>query len=153
MAETALLDAADKALINRLQEGFPISSHPFAESGRELGLSEDDLLNRLKRLQENGLMTRFGPLYHAERLGGGLSLCAMAVPEDRFNEITELVNSYPEVAHNYERDHLLNMWFVLATEAPQRIAEVVQEITQRSGITVRNMPKIEEFFVGLKFTL
>jgi len=109
------------------------------------------LIRRLKQLLANKLLSRFGPLYHAERLGGGLSLCAMQVPEAEFERVAEQVNGFPEVAHNYARDHQFNMWFVLATETLERIESVLEEIEQQTGFPVYNMPKEEEFFVGLKF--
>jgi DNA-binding Lrp family transcriptional regulator len=90
-------------------------------------------------------------MFHAERLGGGLTLAAMAIAETEFERIAEIVNSFPEVAHNYKREHELNMWFVLATETPERIDEVIQEIENQTGHVVYNMPKQEEFFVGLRF--
>ena len=92
-------------------------------------------------------------MYHAEQLGGALTLAAMEVPTTDFDRIAEIVNSFPEVAHNYAREHRLNMWFVLATERPERIAAVIAEIERATGCRVYNMPKEEEFFVGLRFAL
>jgi len=77
----------------------------------------------------------------------------MSIPEADFERVAQQVNAFPEVAHNYARDHRLNMWFVLATETPQRIEEVLEEIERQTGFAVYNMPKKEEFFVGLKFDL
>jgi DNA-binding Lrp family transcriptional regulator len=90
-------------------------------------------------------------MYHAEQLGGGLTLAALRVPPADFERVAAQVNAFPEVAHNYARDHELNMWFVLATETPQAIAETIRAIEQATGYPVYNMPKREEFFVGLKF--
>lgn len=146
-----MLDATDRAIVNRLQDGFPVCERPYAAVARELGVEEADLIARLERLLADGVLSRFGPMYHAERLGGGLTLAAMAVPEDRFDAVAETVNAFPEVAHNYARDHVLNMWFVLATETPDQIAGTIAEIEARTGIAVHDMPKIEEFFVGLRF--
>lgn len=146
---TTELDAADRRLINRLQDGLPLVESPYAAVAAELDLSEGELLYRLERLLEGGVLTRFGPMYHAERLGGGLTLAALAVPEADFERVTEVVNAFPEVAHNYRREHHLNMWFVLATETPERIAEVVSEIEMATGLRVFNMPKQEEFHVRL----
>lgn len=146
---TTELDAADRRLINRLQDGLPLVEAPYAVVAAELELSEDELLYRLERLLESGVLTRFGPMYHAERLGGGLTLAALAVPEDDFERVTEVVNAFPEVAHNYRREHRLNMWFVVATETPERIAEVNAEIEAATGLPVFNMPKQEEFHVRL----
>ncbi len=147
------MDDIDRTIINHLQGGFPICERPFREAAAALGLEEDELIRRIDRLLQEGYLSRFGPMYHAEKLGGGLSLCAMAVPEERFDQVAERVNAFPEVAHNYARDHELNMWFVLATETPERIDQVLEEIETATGHKVYNMPKKEEFYVGLRFEL
>lgn len=149
--DAVTLDALDKRLLNRLQDGFPISERPFAEVAQELAIDESTLIARVEALLAAGVLSRFGPMYHAERLGGGLTLAAMRIPPEDFARVAGQVNAFPEVAHNYERDHELNMWFVLATETPQRIAAVIREIERVTGYPVYNMPKREEFFVGLKF--
>jgi DNA-binding Lrp family transcriptional regulator len=148
-----LMDAVDRAIVNQLQGGFPICERPYAEAATTLGLTEDELMRRLDMLLENGTLTRFGPMYHAERLGGALTLAAMKLPVEDFERVTAIVNGFPEVAHNYAREHEFNMWFVLATEAPERIEEVIGEIEKAAGYRVYNMPKIEEFYVGLRFTV
>ena len=145
------MDAIDRAIVNRLQEGFPIAVHPYREAAEALGIGEEELIRRLHRMLERKQLSRFGPMYHAERLGGGLSLCAMSIPADDFERVAEQVNAFPEVAHNYQRDHRLNMWFVLATETPERIPRVLEEIERITGYQVYDMPKEQEFFVGLKF--
>lgn len=144
------MDEVDRRLIDALQGGFPISEQPYAEVGARFGLDGDQVIERLKRLTEDGVLSRFGPMYDAERLGGGLTLAAMAVPEGRFDEVAALVNRFPEVAHNYRRTHDLNMWFVVATERPARIAEVLSEIKAATGLPVLDLPKIEEYFLELK---
>ncbi|MDX5378670.1 MAG: AsnC family transcriptional regulator [Halomonas sp.] len=143
------LDDVDRRIVNRLQAGLPLVASPYAAVADELALSEGELLYRLERLLEAGVLSRFGPMYHAERLGGGLTLAALAVPEADFERVSVLVNAFPEVAHNYRREHRLNMWFVLATETPERIAEVIGEIETVTGLAVFNMPKQEEFHVRL----
>ncbi len=145
------MDATDRKIVNQLQGGFPISARPYAEAAATLGLAEDELIARLARLLADGVLTRFGPLYHAERLGGALTLAAMKVPEHDFDRIAALVNAHPEVAHNYERQHEFNMWFVLATETPERIHDVITVIEGETGCKVINLPKLEEFYVGLRF--
>jgi len=145
------MDDVDRLIINETQGGFPVSERPFAELAERLDLSEAELINRMRALRQEGVLSRFGPLFHAERMGGGLTLAAMAVPADRYEEVTELVNAHDEVAHNYARDHALNMWFVLATETPEHITDVIAEIEAETGITVLNMPREEEFFIGLRF--
>ncbi len=145
------MDAIDRAIINNLQGGFPICHHPYQVVAEQLGIEEPELIQRLKQMLEQNILSRFGPMYHAERLGGGLSLCAMSIPDADFERVTEQVNAFPEVAHNYARDHALSMWFVLATETPERVAIVLEEIEQTTGYRVYDMPKQHEFFVGLKF--
>jgi len=145
------MDDIDRSIINNLQGGFPVCEHPYAVVAEQLGIDEADLLQRLQQMLDKKQLSRFGPMYHAERLGGGLSLCAMRVPEADFERVTEQVNAFPEVAHNYARDHEFSMWFVLGTETPERVEEACREIEQVTGYQVYNMPKKQEFFVGLKF--
>lgn len=149
---SAVLDAIDRKIINALQGGFPISERPFAVAGERIGLAESELIERVSALLENGALSRFGPLYNAERLGGAVTLAAMAVPEARFDEVTALVNGFPEVAHNYRREHAFNMWFVVASDRAERIAEVLAEIARATGLEVLNLPKEEEFFLELKLS-
>lgn len=143
------LDATDRRLLNRLQDGLPLVARPYAAVATELGIAEGDLLYRLERLREGGVLSRFGPMYHAERLGGGLTLAALAVPEADFERVAEAVNAFPEVAHNYRREHALNMWFVLATETPEAIPATLAGIEAATGLPVYNLPKEEEFHVRL----
>ncbi|WP_026603453.1 Lrp/AsnC family transcriptional regulator [Methylomonas sp. 11b] len=144
------MDATDKAIVNRLQQGFPICVSPYQRVAAELGLPEAELLSRLQAMLADGILSRFGPMYHAEQMGGALTLAALKVPDERFDEVTEIVNAFPEVAHNYARNHLLNMWFVLATEKPEQVQSVIAEIERRTGLAVYNMPKISEYYVGLQ---
>ena len=145
------MDALDRRIVNSLQGGFPVTETPFAEVATTLGIDEADLIGRIDRLRTDGWLSRFGPMYNADRLGGATALAAMAVPEPDFDAVAEKVNAHPEIAHNYARHHALNMWFVIATETPERIASVIDDIERETGLHVYNMPKIEEFFVGLRF--
>ena len=107
-------------------------------------------MRTIEGLFERGVITRFGPLFNIEKIGGVFSLCALKVPASRFDDVAMTVNSYPQVAHNYEREHEWNMWFVLATEFSERISEVVKSIESKTACKVYQFPKLEEFFVGLK---
>jgi len=144
------MDTLDRKIINVLQTGFPLTEQPYADVAAELGIEEKKLLTRISNLLENKILTRFGPMYDAQKLGGAFSLVAIQVPEDDFETVAAVVNGYSEVAHNYHRDHDFNMWYVLATETPEQIAEVNREIEQRTGLKVFNMPKLEEYFIGLQ---
>ncbi len=145
-------DAVDRRIINSLQEGFPLSPRPFAEAAAQLGLEEEELISRLENLRRRGAITRFGPFIDAAAMGGAFCLCAMAVPEARFDEVAGQVNAFAEVAHNYERQHPLNMWFVLATERPQQIEQAAAAIEAVTGLQVLRFPKLEEFFIGFRVT-
>lgn len=146
-----MMDAVDRAIVNALQGGFPLSRRPFAEVAERLGLAEDELIARVRRMREGGVLSRFGPMYNADRFGGHNTLVAMAVPEDRFEAVAARINSYAEVAHNYQRDHALNMWFVVAAESRARVDEVLTEVQARTGLPVYDMPKLKEFHVSLRF--
>lgn len=143
------LDDTDRSIINKLQYGFPISDYPYRDAAKELGIDEQELIDRIKTMRESGLLTRFGPLYHAENMGGALSLCAMKIPTAEFDTVAEQVNAFDEVAHNYQRDHAMNMWFVLATESIEAKLETLEKIEQQTGYPVYDMPKEKEYFVGL----
>jgi DNA-binding Lrp family transcriptional regulator len=134
------LDATDRAIVNGLQGGFPLSERPYLEAASTLGLSEDELRRRIERLLAAGVLSRFGPMFNAEALGGAVTLCAMAVPEVRFEEVADLVNAHPEVAHNYARDHALNMWFVIASDDRTAIARVIAAIEEETGLEVLDFP-------------
>lgn len=146
------LDDVDRRIVNELQGGFPLCERPYAAAAAELGLTEEELIRRLKRLLELGAATRFGPLYNVERMGGAVMLAALAVPEARFEDVAEIVNSYQEVAHNYRRSHRFNMWFVLAAESQERIDAVIREIEARTGLKVLRAPKLKEFYIGFRLT-
>ncbi len=143
-------DAVDRRIINALQEGFPLSPRPFAEAGRRLGLGEDELIERLENLRRRGAITRFGPFFDAAAMGGAFCLCAMAVPQERFEAVAAQVNARPEVAHNYARAHALNMWFVLATEKPAQIEATARAIEAETGLAVLRFPKEQEFYIGFR---
>ncbi len=144
------LDDTDRLILNALQDGFPIVPNPYDDVARQLGLTESQLIARLKAMKDARIITRFGPFFDAAAMGGAFCLCAMAVPEDEFDSVVASVNAYPEVAHNYERTHRLNMWFVLATEAESDIAEVAARIEQETGHRVLCFPKLQEFFIRFR---
>jgi len=152
MSEAALrIDIVDRAIINRLQVGFPLTDRPYADVARELEITEDELLSHLQSLLSDKVLTRFGPMYNVEALGGEFVLAALHAPADRFDEIAEIVNDLKEVAHNYQREHELNMWFVVATDSRDAAWRVLEDIQARTGCQVYAMPKLDEYFVSLRF--
>ncbi|GAB3553776.1 Lrp/AsnC family transcriptional regulator [Noviherbaspirillum agri] len=144
------MDDIDRAIINHLQGDLPVCERPYEEAARRIGISEDELLQRLAALRAANVLTRVGPMYQIERMGGAFTLAALRAPEDRYDDVAERVNAMPEVAHNYRRDHDLNMWFVIATETPGEIAQVIERIEADTGCQVFNFPKSREYFVEMK---
>jgi len=145
-----MMDELDRKIINALQSGFPLSKEPYAEVAAQLEITEAELISRLQSLLENKTLSRFGPMYDAQKMGGSFSLVALQVPEEDFDSVADVVNSYSEVAHNYQRDHKFIMWSVIATETPGQIDEVNRDVEQRIGLKVYNFPKLAEYFVGLQ---
>ena len=145
------MDQLDRNIINRLQEGFPVCDQPYAGIARELAIEEDMLIERLSKLLACGQLSRFGPMFNVEKMGGAYSLVAMKVPDSRFDEITAIVNRFPEVAHNYKRNHVFNLWFVLATDSPGQLDSVLEKIRNETGLAVYDMPKVKEYRLGTRF--
>jgi DNA-binding Lrp family transcriptional regulator len=145
------VDNIDRSIINHLQDGFPVCDRPYQQAARQTGIDETELLSRLQTMLDDGRLSRFGPMFNAEKMGGAFTLCAMSVPNEDFDAIAQQVNDLAQVAHNYERDHVLNMWFVLATETEQEIAHVIGKIEAMTRYPVYNFPKLDEYYVGLRF--
>jgi DNA-binding Lrp family transcriptional regulator len=146
------MDDIDREIVNRLQGGFPLCPRPFAKIASQFRIAEDALLARIRKLLDERTLTRFGPLFDAERLGGAFTLCALSVPPADFERVAALVNAHPEVAHNYEREHRFNMWFVVAVSEELKIRELIRRIEAESGYSVMNLPREEEFFIDLRLS-
>ncbi|EIK54318.1 MAG: AsnC family transcriptional regulator [Pseudomonas sp.] len=145
------MDDFDRQLINRLQHGLPLVRQPWQALAEELGSSSEALRARVQALLDDGTLTRFGPMFDIERLGGAFTLAALSVPEERFDEVAAILDAMPEVAHNYRREHAWNMWFVLGCATPEGIAETIARIEAQTGLPVLNLPKEETYHVGLHF--
>jgi DNA-binding Lrp family transcriptional regulator len=143
------MDELSRHFINRFQGGFPLVEQPFESIAAGLDTDETSLISTIQGLLAGGVLSRFGPLYDAASMGGGLTLAALCVPEKDFDRVAEQVNSLPEIAHNYRREHALNMWFVIATERPEAVQQTIDKIESRTGLPVYNFPKLQEFYVGL----
>jgi len=148
--DPAVLDAVDRALVNRLQDGLALSERPYRDVAIELGLEEAQVLARLQRLLDDGVLSRLGPMFQIERAGGRYVLAAMRVPPEALEHVIDIVNAFPEVAHNYLREHDFNLWFVLATEDAGAMQAVIERIQARSGMRVYAFPKSREYFLDLR---
>jgi DNA-binding Lrp family transcriptional regulator len=147
------IDLDDARLIDRLQLDLPLTERPFADVAAELRMAEAPLIERLGQMLAAGVLTRFGPLFHIERAGGRFILAALQVPEADFGSVAAQVNALPEVAHNYRRDHALNMWFVVAAETPESAWAACDQVEAMTGLPVHAFPKEREYFVGLYLPL
>ncbi|HQO28057.1 MAG TPA: AsnC family transcriptional regulator [Accumulibacter sp.] len=156
------IDEIDRRIIDRLQGGFPLCERPYAAVAATLGIDEAELLQRLQTLLANGRLTRFGPMFQVERMGGAFVLAALRVPEDDWARVVDAVNAFPEVAHNYRREsgrsdgaggQPFNMWFVLATETASGIDEAIRRIEAACGLPVYAFPKRKEYFVEMKLAV
>lgn len=146
------LTRLERALLNDFQRDFPLDPCPFARIAEALGVDEDEVVTAYGDLRERGLITRIGPVVRPHRLGWS-TLAAMRVPPERMDEIADLVSSYPEVNHNYEREHAFNLWFVVAAANREEVLGVPADIASRSGLQVLDLPLEQPYRVDLGFPI
>ncbi|MGI9302724.1 MAG: AsnC family transcriptional regulator [Gammaproteobacteria bacterium] len=146
------LDALERRLLNEFQRDFPLSRRPYAQIGRRLGIPEQEVIEHLANLQSRGLVSRIGPVFRCHRAGTS-TLAAMAVPAQNLAAVAKLVNQYPEVNHNYEREHHFNLWFVATAPDARRLGETLDEIVALTGIEVLDLPLERAYHIDLGFPL
>lgn len=139
-------------LLNAWQRGFPLVSQPFAEIAACCGLREEDVLDRYAGLRNQGLMDRIGPVFRPNTVGASV-LAAMAVPEERLNEVAALVSQCEGVNHNYERENRYNLWFVAACPSSEEVEQTLAGIERATGLRVLRLPLMEEYHIDLGFDL
>jgi DNA-binding Lrp family transcriptional regulator len=148
----AELSELERKLLNDFQHDFPLSPAPYADMAQQLGVSEDEVIATLARLKEKGAVSRVGAVVRPNTVGAS-TLAAMAVPPADLERVAALVSGYAEVNHNYEREHRLNLWFVVAAPDSARLQQVLDEIAARSGCEVLSFPLIEDYHIDLGFEL
>ena len=146
------MDAADLDLLNGFQRDFPLTSEPFRIIAERLGQTEAEVLAALRRLQQDGKVSRVGAVFATRKLGVS-TLAALAVPVARLETVAGWVNDYPEVNHNYQREHDFNLWFVLTTASHTRLQTVLSEIKDKTGLPLLDLPLLEAFHIDLGFDL
>lgn len=142
----------EQRLLNDFQRGFPLTSRPYQDLADVLGVDEQSVLQALRKLSDEAAVSRVGPVFAPNRVGCS-TLAAMAVPEDRLAEIAEFVSAYPEVNHNYEREHHFNLWFVVTAPSSRRLDELLEQMERVTGLPVMSLPLQEEFHIDLGFPL
>ncbi|MCL1790970.1 MAG: Lrp/AsnC family transcriptional regulator [Peptococcaceae bacterium] len=146
------MDLIDRELLNRVQEGIPVTEQPYAELAAGLGICEDDVMARLRSLMEAGVIRRMGGVFDSRRLGYKGTLCAMQVPQDRIEDVAAVVNRYPGITHNYLRRHAYNMWFTVLSRSQEMTEGILAEIKKDTGIeNLLNLPSRRFFKVRVKF--
>ena len=125
-SQNANLDELDKAILNQIQSSFPITPRPYAAVGESLGLSETEVVARVQRMMQDGVIRRIGANFNSRQLGYTSTLCAAQVPPEQIDQFIQVVNQYPGVTHNYLRRHRLNIWFTLIAESTARIGEILE---------------------------
>jgi len=148
------LDPLDRKLLNMAQGEFPLVERPFAEMGRRLGIAEEEVMERLRRLKEAGVIRQLSGVFDSRRLGYRTTLVAMGVPDNLLDEVAATVSRHPGVSHNYRRDHNYNLWFTLAVPPGYDAEEVAQELAQKAGVShFLSLPAFKMFKVGVIFDL
>lgn len=146
------MDDTDKKILNEIQSDFPIVSRPYLELGKRLNLSEDDVIQCVKRLKEKGVIRRIGGNFHSGRLDFVSTLCAAKVPEEDIDRFVEVVNRYPGVTHNYLRNHDYNVWFTFIAQDMNLIEDALRKISEDTGVTeIRNLPAVKTFKIKVDF--
>lgn len=145
-----MLDAIDKALIDSFQRDFPLSSMPFQRVGAEIGINAETALSRVRRLIDVGVLSRLGAVLRPNRVGAS-TLAAVAAPQERLEAVAEIINAEPGVNHNYEREHALNLWFVVTGRTQDAVAATLTRIEHRTGLPVLDFPMLRAFHIDLGF--
>jgi len=146
------LDDIDKAIVNRIQSEFPITSRPYLAVADELGLTEKEVLDRVARLKKKGIFRRIGGNFVPGKLGFVSTLCAARVPADKIEHFADIVNRYPGVTHNYQRDHQYNVWFTFISPSMDEIEANLKKIAEDSGVTdILNLPATKVFKINAQF--
>ena len=146
------IDDADKAILNRIQSDFPITSRPYLTIAEDLGLSEGEVLKRVSRLKASGIIRRIGGNFTPEKLGFVSTLCAAKVPEDKISQFAEVVNRYPGVTHNYRRENTFNIWFTFIAPSMDEIKANLEQIAAETGVTdILNLPATKVFKIRAEF--
>lgn len=150
----SLVDENDKLIINHIQSDFPIDTNPFAVIGQNIGLSEAEVISRVQKLKDNGIIRRIGGNFSPEKLGFFSTLCSAKVPVDKIESFSKFVNKYPGVTHNYIREHEYNVWFTFIAPSVETIENNIKTIAESTGIdTINNLPATKVFKISAKFKL
>ena len=142
----------EQCLLNEFQHNFPLSPQPFNDIARRLNVDPGLVIETFEKLQSCGAISRVGPVFKPNSIGIGI-LAALKVPDDQLIETANMINAYPEVNHNYEREHSFNLWFVITAEDKSRLDFILDDIEQKSGYPLLRLPLIDDYHIDLGFDL
>ena len=142
----------EQHLLNDFQQDMSLSATPYADMAKQLGVSEEEVLKSMLSLQDNGVVSRVGPVFRPNRIGVS-TLAAMAVPAAKLECTARIISAFPEVNHNYERDHQYNLWFVVTASSEEHLDIVLYEIEQHTEQKLMSLPMLDDYFIDLGFTL
>lgn len=149
---TTSFSALEKRLLNDFQHDLPLSATPYADMAAQLGVSENEVLNTVRKLQHDGVISRVGPVFTPNRIGVS-TLAAMSIPQQELECVARIISAFPEVNHNYERDHEFNLWFVVTACSEEHLDIVLHEIEQHAEYPLMSLPMLEDYFIDLGFKL
>ncbi|MEE9337347.1 MAG: Lrp/AsnC family transcriptional regulator [Methylococcaceae bacterium] len=147
-----MFTSMQKKLLNNYQQDFPLSSTPYKDIALSLGVSEDDILLVFSELKNEKFINRIGSIITPNLIGTS-SLIAMAIPENQLQSVANIVSSYPEVNHNYERDNRFNLWFVLIAKNEGDLQSIIEAIEIEAGFKTMQLPLIADYFINLGFDI
>ena len=148
------MDTIDKKILNIIQKDFPIVAEPFKAVAENIGITEDELLARISRLKQEGIIRRIGAVFDSKKMGFVSTLSAARVPEDKLKDFVEVVNSYTGVTHNYRRNHEYNVWFTFIAPDEETLKKSLAEIRDKTGINdVISMSATRTFKIDASFEL
>lgn len=143
----------DRNLLNILQEGIQPVSRPFHDVAEKLNLTEEEILKRLQKLLDSGLVRKFGAIIAPKKMGYVSTLAAASIPEDKIESAVELINSYKGVTHNYEREGDPNVWFTMTEQRFEQIEKNLKEIEEKIGTEILMLPATRTYKIGVKHDL
>ncbi len=154
ISRVKIMDKIDKDLLNEIQSGFPITSRPFLELGERLNMPEDEVIERINRLKEEGVIRRIGGNFNSRKLNFTSTLCAAKVPEEKIDKFVEVVNSYKGVTHNYLRKNAYNIWFTFIAPDVAFIEKSLNEIAEKTGVDdILNLPAVKMYKIKVDFEI
>ncbi|WP_282610936.1 Lrp/AsnC family transcriptional regulator [Pelagibius sp. Alg239-R121] len=146
------LESLNHQLLDRWQNDFPLIPQPFAEIAGQLEISEADVLDRLRKLSAAGAISRIGATCRPNTVGAS-TLAAIAVPEDRIEQVAAMIGAEPGVNHSYLREHHWNIWFVATGPDRAYVDAILNNVRKATGLEVLDLPLVRPFNINLGFAL